>query len=357
MADHDQDKTEQPTPYRLQEARKRGQVPRSADFGGALVMLGFCVAMAVAASGVAMAFAHGVRRSLLMAGNAPAPSRGLVHWLGATFTPGWQALTPIVLVILVVAAAGNVLQTGGVFSTHPIKPDISRMNPAQALKRLFGLRTLWDLGKLVVKIALLGVLAWYALHKITTLVAMTAQAGPRALPGLLYRVFVQVSVWIVLILLVIAAMDLLFSRREYVRKLRMSRRDIKDEVKKREGDPGVKSKRKRLTGELLKRSRSIRRVPDADVVLTNPTHVAVALRYRPRTMLAPVVLAKGTDRVALRIRKLAAQSRVPVLHSPKLARALFRECGIDHPVPGQLFGQLAPIYRWLMSREGNPIRT
>lgn len=131
MADHDQDKTEQPTPFRLQEARKKGQVPRSADFGGALVMLAFCVAMAVAAAGVARGFAVALRRSLLLAGNAPAPSRGLVHWLAATFAPGWQALTPVVLTIVVVAVAANLVQTGGVFSTHPIKPDPSRLNPAQ----------------------------------------------------------------------------------------------------------------------------------------------------------------------------------------------------------------------------------
>lgn len=219
------------------------------------------------------------------------------------------------------------------------------------------MRTLWDLAKMAVKISLLVALAWYAMHSIPVLASLGAQAEPAAMPGLLKRVFVDVSIWIVTILLVIAAVDLLFSRREYVRKLRMSRRDIKDEVKKREGDPHVKSKRRKLGGELLKRSSSIRRVPDADVVLTNPTHLAIALKYRPRTMLAPVVLAKGTDRVARRMRKLAVRSRVPVLESPKLARALFRECDIDGAVPGQLFEQLAPIYRWLMSREGNRIRT
>ncbi|GAB3040375.1 flagellar biosynthesis protein FlhB [Oleiagrimonas citrea] len=351
MAEQEQDRTEEPTPYRLQEARKKGQVPRSTDLGSAIVMVAFCFAFSAAAGNVALALSQALRRSILLAGNSPELGKALVHWVGAAFDPAWQALTPVLLAVLVAAVAGNVLQTGGVFTTHPIKPDFTRLNPAQAMKRLFGLKTLWELGKLVVKTALLCALAWYALHRLGVVVSANALVSPMELPRSLHRVFVSVSIWIVGILLAVACADLLFSRKEFVRKLRMSRRDIKDEIKKREGDPSVKSKRRKLVSELLKRSRSIQRVADADVVMTNPTHLAVALRYRPKTMLAPVVLAKGTDRAAARMREYAARHRVPVLQSPKLARALFKQCGIDQPVPASLFTQLAPVYRWLMARD------
>lgn len=357
MAEQEQSRTEQPTPFRLQEARERGQVPRSPELGGVLVMVAFSVALIVLAGRVVSAVAEATRTTLLLAGSAPVPSAGLMHWVGNAFGPVWRALTPVALAVVVVAVAANVLQTGGVVSGHPLKPDFTRLNPAQTVKHLFGLRTLWELAKLTLKLGGLGLLAWFAYTDVGTTVAAVAQTRPAALPLRLLDVFEQSAKWILAVLLLLAVVDVLFSRREYLRNLRMSRRDIKDEAKRREGDPAVKSKRRRLMLEMLERSRSIRRVPDADVVMTNPTHLAVALRYRPRSMRAPVVLAKGSDRVAERIRELARRNGVPVLRSPELARALFRECGLDQPVPQHLFESLAPVYRWLLSRPGQRIHT
>lgn len=357
MADQEQSKTEQPTPFRLQEARERGQVPRSAELGGVLVMIAFCIALTVGAGSLASAWLTAMRNCLLLAGSAPVMGWGLMHWVGEAFAPAWRALVPAALAVTVVAVAGNVLQTGGVFSGHPLKPDFTRLNPAQALKRLFGIRTLWEVAKLVLKLGALAALVWIAYGHMNTTVAAFAQVSPSGVPGLLLGVFTKVATWVLGALLLLALIDVLFSRREYLRQMRMSRRDIRDELKRREGDPTIRSKRKRLVIEMLKRARSIGRVPDADVVMTNPTHLAVALQYRPKTMLAPVVLAKGSDRVAARMRVLARRKGVPMLRSPELARALFRECGIDQPVPAHLFESLAPVYRWLMSRPGNRIRT
>lgn len=355
MADQEQSKTEQPTPFRLQEARKRGQVPRSAELGGVLVMTAFSIALVVAAVHITSAFADATRATLLLAGNAPEPSAELMHWVGGAFSPVWRALTPVVLTVVVVAVAANVLQTGGTISAYPLKPDFTRMNPMQTLKRLFGLRTLWELAKLVLKLGGLLLIVWLAYTGLDTIVATLAQAQPDAFPMRLLNVFERAAAWILAILMLLAVVDVLFSRREYLRNLRMSRRDIKDEVKRHEGDPAVRAKRRRLSIEMLERARSIRRVPDADVVMTNPTHVAVALRYRPKSMRAPMVLAKGSDRVAERIRELARRNGVPILRSPELARALFRECGIDQSVPPHLFESLAPVYRWLLSRPGHRI--
>jgi len=357
MADQEQSKTEQPTPFRLEEARERGQVPRSAELGGVLVMIAFSIAMTVGAVGVALAAATAMRDCLQLAGSVRAPSGAVLQWVGHAFAPVWQALIPAVLAVVVVAIAGNILQTGGVISAFPLKPDFTRLNPAQGLKRLLGLRTLWEVAKLALKLGGFALCAWIAWGHLQTVVAAIAQAAPMEIPGLLLGVFIKVATWVLGILLLLAVVDVLFSRSEYLRKLRMSRRDIKDEAKRREGDPAIRAKRRRLIVEMLKRSRSIRRVPDADVVMTNPTHVAVALRYRPKTMRAPVVLAKGSDRVAARMREIAQRSGVPMLRSPELARALFRECGIDQPVPGHLFEPLAPVYRWLMSRPGHRIHT
>ncbi|MFC4527571.1 EscU/YscU/HrcU family type III secretion system export apparatus switch protein [Dyella halodurans] len=355
MAENEQSKTEQPTPFRLQEARNKGQVPRSTEVTGLLVTVVFSITLCAIAHSLAGVWAHCFQRMMLMAGNAPSPSVSLVLWIAATFRPVWQAMIPLVIALLVTAVIANLVQTGPVFSTEPLKPDFSRLNPAQGFKRIFSLRLLWDLFKLVFKVSLLAGMAWWLTGSLQHQVLATATAAPSAAGELMRSVYVRVTTWVLAVLAFVALMDLLFSRREYLRKLRMSRNDIKDEVKRREGDPDIRHKRKRLMVELLKQSRSIRRVPDADVVLTNPTHLAVALQYRPRTMRSPVVLAKGTDAVAAAMRSKAAVSGVPCLRSPALARALFRECNVDKPVPDHLYAQLAPVYRWLMGRSGNRI--
>jgi len=141
------------------------------------------------------------------------------------------------------------------------------------------------------------------------------------------------------------------TRRQYMRKMRTSRRELKDEVKRRDGDPEVKSKQKRLLREILKKARSVPKAAEADIILTNPTHVAVALQYRPATMRAPVILTKGSGYMSRRIRDVAGRHGVPILRSPALARALYRECEIDAPVPEKLYVRLAPVYRWLFNHK------
>lgn len=355
MAENDQTKTEQPTPHRLQEARERGQVPRSTDLSGVLVAIVFSVAFTASSYELVAALAHSVRRTLLMAGNAPEPSAGLVRWLQQTFEPTWQALLPIVLAVLVTAVVANIIQTGPTFSTTPLKPDFSRLNPAQGIKRIISLRILWELFKLCLKVAMLAGLSWALASSIDHKVQAAAFLPPSSIGLLLRSTYVQVTTWLLVLLAFVAILDLVFTRREYIRKLRMSRNDLKDEVKRRDGDPDIRQKRKRLMAELLKHSRSVRRVADADVVLTNPTHLAIALQYRTKTMRSPVVLSKGSDAVAARMRMIAARSGVPCLRSPELARALFRECKVDQAVPAPLYRQLAPVYRWLMKRPGNRI--
>jgi flagellar biosynthetic protein FlhB len=355
MAADEQSKTEQPTPFRLQEARKRGQVPRSTDLGGIVVMIVFSIALAAASYGITAALARAVSRTILMAGNAPAPSASLVSWLQRTFQPAWQAMLPIVMAMLVAAVVANLMQTGPVFSTEPLKPDFNRLNPAQGLKRMFSLRVLWELFKLSLKLGVLGTVAWILAASVSRKVQAAAFAAPSSIGLMLRSTYVQVTTWMLILLALVSLFDLWFTRREYIRKLRMSRRDIKDEIKRREGDPDIRQKRRRLMVELLKHSRSVRRVAEADVLLTNPTHLAVALKYRPKTMRSPVVLSKGSDALAARMRKLAAQSGVPCLRSPELARALYRECKVDRAVPAHLYKSLAPVYRWLMKRPGNRI--
>jgi flagellar biosynthetic protein FlhB len=354
MAD-EQDKTEQPSAFRLQEAREKGQVARSTELSAVICLAVFCFALCTGLAGIAHALAEAVRASIAMAGAAPMPGPGLAHWLGGAFAPVAQALAPSLLALVIAAVAGNVLQTGVIFSTAPLKPDPSRLNPVKGFQRIFSLRSLWDLARMLLKLGiLLAVLSWIA-HSLWRPLLATAAAAPSAIPGELAGLFSQLAKWLLFVFGLIAVLDLLFSRRDFIRKLRMSRRELKDEHKRREGDPAIRSKRRRIARDMLKRIQSVGRVPAADVVITNPTHVAVALQYRSARMLAPVVLAKGSGWLSARIRKTAARHGVPVVRSPALARALFRTCALDEAVPAEHYGEVGGIYRWVMSRPGHKV--
>lgn len=356
MAQEDQDKTEQPTSHRLEEARKRGEVAKSVDVVGTMVMIVFATALAMTASWLAAAFAAATRRMVLMAGEQPVFGDELLSWVGRTYAPVWQALTPIALALLVAAVAANVLQTGLMFTTHPLKPDFKRMNPAQTIKRIFSLRTVWEFGKLVLKLSFLVGLCAVMVWKARALVEASASTMPGKLPSLFQDAFVKTSLYVLAILAVMAVVDWMFTRREFTRRMRMSRRELRDEVKRKDGDPAVKSKQRQQIRELLKKTRSVQRVAEADVVLTNPTHVAVALQYSPGKMRAPVVLAKGAGFLSARIREVARRSGVPIERSPLLARALYGECDIDAPVPEHLYTAIAPFYRrlWEQRRQAVP---
>jgi flagellar biosynthetic protein FlhB len=352
MSQADQDKTEQPTPYRLEEARKRGEVAKSPDVVGALVTITFAVVLTLTAGNVAASLATATRQMIGMAGNAPLPGAGLAGWVLHLYAPVVQALTPLVLALVVAAVLGNVLQTGPVFSTHPLKPDFKRMHPAQVLKRIFSFRSLWELAKLLLKTTLLLGIGVLFLWRARALAEASALTLPQRFGSVLLGAFSRTSLYVLLALGLVAILDLLFVRREYMRKMRMSRRELKDEVKRRDGDPTVKSKQKQQIRELLKKTRALGRVREADMIVTNPTHVAVALRYRPGETLAPVVLAKGAGLLARQIRQLGARHQVPLLPAPPLARALYRECEIEGLVPQSHYAALAPLYQRVWALRG-----
>lgn len=351
MATEDQDKTEEPTSYKLEEARKRGEVAKSADATGTAVMMAFAVTFAMTAAWVMRSLAQATQQTLSLAGAKPMIGKGLMAWLQETYFPVLQSLTPLALALIVVAIVVNVMQTGPIFSTHPITPDFKRLNPMQVVKRLFSMKTLWELGKMFLKMIMLGILCYALYGQMQSLVENVAATSPQYIPMLALKAFTKASLYVLMIVALTAILDLFMTRRDYMKKMRMSRRDLRDEYKRRDGDPEVKSKQKRLIRDLLKKAQAVNKAVEADVIITNPTHFAVAIQYRPATMRAPIVLAKGAGFLSARIREVAARKGVPIMRSPLLARALYRECDIDSPVPEKLYTKLAPIYRWLFSQK------
>ncbi len=353
MSQGDQDKTEEPTRYRLDEARKRGEAAKSIDVAGIVVMIVAAATLGLIGAGLASRFADATRRLIAVSGEATVIDGRFLGWVGDVYAPVFRAGAPLVLGLLVAAVVGHLFQTGPMFTLQPLTPDFKRMNPVQTIRRVFSFRTVWEIGKVAMKLLLLAAVAAPLVWKASAIADSVAATSPARYGGLLGDFFVSTSVRTLIVLGVVAALDLLFARREFMKKMRMSRRELKDEIKHRDGDPAVKSKQKQQLRELLKKTRALSRVRDADVVLTNPTHVAVALRYRPGETLAPVVLAKGAGAIAGRIRLLAGRYDVPIVRSPVLARALYAECDIDGMVPPDCYLQLAPVYRSLWAvREG-----
>lgn len=349
MSEQDQDKTEKATPYKLQEARKRGQVSKSQDVASVFMLLTFTVMFVATAGSITSALVDTFRSVIPTAANVRLNAQNMLPWMTEALEPVLIAMSPLLIALIVAAVLGTLLQAGFVFSSHPITPDFTRLNPAQGIKKFFNLRVLFELFKVSLKLALVGTFLYTGATYFLPDILQLSRLLPAALPGRVMYLLAVTAFILVGIFAVIALLDLGFSKYEYAKRLRMSRRELKDEHKRREGDPEIKSKRKQTQQEMRKRASAVTRVPEADVVLVNPTHLAVALQYRPARMRAPEIRALGSGRVAEAIRRKARRHGIPVIRNQALARALYRTAKLDQPVPEECFESLAPVYRWLMT--------
>jgi flagellar biosynthetic protein FlhB len=344
------DRSEAATPHKLGEARKRGQVPRSAELASAGALM----------AGIVYFNAHGLeslqalfrfdRMLLVHAGSGGEASAAWLWQLTERAIAGaFGVMAPALAVLVTVAVAANLVQTGALLSGHPLKPDWQRINPAQGLRRLFSARTLLDALRACMKLAVLGWLTLAALKGLYFSFREVADLSTLAYFRKAVGEIASLGLQLGAALLVFALLDVGYSRFEFARKMRMSRRELRDEFKHREGDPRIRSRMRELRRGLLKRMQSLRNVSKADVVVTNPTHVAVALRYKRGQPGAPVVVSKGRGGLAAAIRALAARRRIPVVRHPSLARALDEKCALDLPIPAELYADVARLMVWLLA--------
>jgi flagellar biosynthesis protein FlhB len=348
MAEQDTDRNEAATPYKLEKAREKGQVAKSADVVSALVFTAAIVFLTWRGWETAvqqLRFDH----ALLVQAARMESGAALLGIVGMTLSAGMELLAPLFLTLVVVAVAANVLQTGPLLSFEVVKMDFDRINPVNGFKKVFSMRTLFDTARACVKLLLLSIVAYYALKALLPqfygLAGKSAAGNAKALLDDISSLGMKMA----LILCAIALIDLLYSRYEFSKKMRMSVRDIKDEVKHREGDPRIRAKVRELRREALKRSMALGKTRNADVLLTNPTHFAVALRYVHGEMDSPQLIAKGAGDLAASMRKIAARHGIPVVQNPTLARKLFHDLAIDQHVPPALFADVARIIVWVFA--------
>ena len=335
------DKTEAATPKRRQEAQRRGQVPRSAELTGAAALL--------ASSGVLVSLGPSMAGRLLdYAGGLLAGGAGGDLNAGGVQALAIQAVLLVLRLVLPVGLAGAGaallsawLQGGFVFSLRPLSPDFSRISPAQGLGRLFSRRATLEALKAVAKLALIGWIAYAALQGRAAALLAVAGQPPRAVAGTLAGMARLLLLRVSLALAVVAAADYWAQRRELEQQLRMTKQELKEEMRQTEGNPEVRQRIRRRQREVVRR-RMLHDVKKSSVVVTNPTHYAVALLYVPG-MAAPRLTAKGQGWLALRIRELAAEHNVPLVENPPLARTLYSTVELGQPVPAELYQAVAEV--------------
>lgn len=338
------DKNETATPFKLDRARRKGMVARGTDLGFLSSLLALAVVAQLFGAGLVERLGLTLRRSFAaVIPMASEPGR-IAAALGAEMRDVAALLLLPALVLIFICVVVEIVQIRGiVFSAAPLKPDFTRLNPAKGLKRLLSLRMLKELAKNVLKFAVYTGGAFLLIRSIFQTSALNASDG-RRLTGEMISAAGRLLIMFVILAALMALVDQLLSRREFARQMRMSRREVTREMREREGEPRQKQKRKQILAEILKQASAAANVKGADFLIVNPTHYAVALRYRPEDGDAPIVQARGRNAYAHRMRRAAEREGVVIIRNPRLARALFHEGAVGRPIGQAHFVAVADIY-------------
>jgi flagellar biosynthesis protein FlhB len=341
-----QERTEQPTPKRLDDARKRGQVPRSIDLSSAAVVLAAAAMILMTGGAMAQGMAAVMRGGLTVSAAEIVDASAMIERLSNAFTLALSSVAPLLGVTLVAALAAPLVTGGWNFSTEALAPKFNRLNPISGFGRMFSTRSLVELGKALAKFALVGLVAVLLLSFFTPrLLGLSAEPIARGIAHA-GALSVQALVALAAALAVIAAIDVPYQLWQHNSELKMTREEVREEMKESEGSPETKG-RIRVVQQAMARGRMMQDVPKADVIVTNPTHYSVALKYDDSKMRAPIVVAKGTDLIAARIRELATEHGVPIVEAPPLARALHRSVDIGGEVPAGLYVAVAQVLTYV----------
>lgn len=353
------EKTEQPTPKKLQDAAKKGQIARSKDLGTAVVLIASAASLLIFGKMLAIAVLNIGQRLMRLDQKDIFETNSMFTAWGEAGRELAAPLGGIFFFILIAAFIGNTLLGGFNFSWEAAGPKASKMDPLKGFKRMFGLQALVELGKSILKVAVVMGVAYLLLNiYFMDIMALSLMSEPNNIESALYFLG-----WLFLGLCasvsIIAVVDAPYQMWNHTKQLKMSLQEIKDEHKNSEGSPETKG-RIRRTQMQMSMKRMMQQVPTADVIVTNPTHYAVALKYDQGKFRAPAVVAKGVDEVAMHIRKIANEHKIPVLESPALARSIYYTTKLDHPIPEQLFAAVAQIlayvYQLKMYRKGKGSR-
>ncbi len=348
MADDSAQRSEEPTARRLRKAIEEGDVARSIELPAAAVMISAAIVMALMGSWWVSRFAEQMKQGF----SFDRRTLETPFVLPATFFyavgEGLLVVLPLMLVTAVIAIAASGITGGFHFSVKAFSPRFSKLSPIAGVKRMFGLHALVELIKAIAKFAVVSAVLWWLVDRYLVDLIRVANMGLEPAMSLTGQMIIQAVLWLTFSLALIALIDTPYQRWSYFKKLRMTKQEVKDELKDMEGRPEVKQQIRRRQREMAS-ARMISKIKDADVVITNPEHFAVALSYDPTSDGAPILLAKGADHLAARIREEARQHGVEMFSSPQLARALYFTTEVDQPIPEALYHAVAPVIAYVFS--------
>lgn len=351
------DKTEKATPKKRQDLRKKGQVMQSRELPANLLLLIIFVSARIFGNFIYREFSSLFR--MFLSETSAYNLEEVPETMSLVTFLVWEIIkisAPFFLVAVLVGALGSYVQIGFLFTTEPLKPKFSNLNPINGLKRIFSSRSIFEFLKSTVKVIIVTWVAWSSIRGEFNdmMKLMDLEIGPLAL--YIINTSLDIAIKIGFALLAVSAVDYFFQWRRYEKDIRMTKQEIKEEYKMLEGNPEIKSKIKQKQREISMR-RMLSEVPKADVVITNPTHYAVAIKYEPEKMPAPYVLAKGADYMAKRIKEVAKENKVHIMENKPLAQTLYNTVDVGQSIPPELYKAVAEILAFVYNLEGkNPLK-
>lgn len=344
------EKTEPATPRRREEARKKGQVFKSTDLNSAVILLAGAVVLFVTFPYMVEQLRNFTTLYLLDRGLTDFTNEYIYKLLLEVLILLGKMLFPVFLTTFITALIITYLQVGFVFSSDPLTPKLERLNPIEGFKRIFSKRAIVELTKSLLKVIVTGYIVYTVFKNNITIfprfIDMELAATLVVLSNIIFEIALKVGIFFI----IVGVLDYIYQWYEHEKSLKMSKYDVKQEYKQVEGDPHVKSRQRQIQREAAMR-RMMTEVPKADVVITNPTHFAVVLKYDTQTMDAPTVVAKGQDFLALKIREIAAEHDVTIVENPPLARTLYYALDIGTEVPEELYQAIAEVLAYVYKQK------
>lgn len=352
MADDLGERTEDPTPKRREEAREEGNVVRSLDLSGAIMLLVVVVILWLGFRPMIRDAGYIVEHVLDPESlGTPGSAETVNGTMAFVANAGMQVALPLLLITWVFAALVQIFQVGFLFSPQAVAPKLSKLNPISGFKRIFGISGLVKAGLDAGKVAVVMVVAVFTLFEQGEQIVLLPYID--LLPALMQTggLMFDLALRVVIVLLILGLIDYWYQKWKHTQDLRMTKQQVKDEMKQSEGDPETKKRRMRMQQQIAMQ-RISSAIPQADVIVTNPEHISIALKYDPDHMNAPRVIGKGADLIALRIRQIAIQHGIPIVERKPLARALYREVNVGQEVPAQFFQAVAEILAYVYRLNG-----
>jgi flagellar biosynthesis protein FlhB len=349
-----QERTEKATPRRRQKAKEEGKVARSNDLNSAVILcLGIATLYFMGPTLVDqllqfMAFMFSEAPNMTISRDT------IVAFFSERVLSFFFILAPILVVLAVIAYCVNILQIGIIFTSKPIEPKLDKLNIVSGFKRLISVRSLFDLVRDCIKVILVGVVGYLSISSQFDTFLTLSDKPIAVFAGTLGKMALRTSLHIGMVMLVLALIDYAYQKYDFEKSIRMTKQEIKEENKDTEGSPQTRARIRRIQREMSQR-RMMREIPKADVVVTNPTHIAVALKYNKSEMDAPMVVAKGERLIAEKIKEIAEHNQVPIIENKPLARALFKICDIGSYVPSHLYRAVAEVLAYVYRMKGEKV--